>query len=108
MLSREFAGETRELALRYPRNWPVVRVGCYETERFGSLAMLVELGRRNLLGDGHVRHVLAHALAGADNPIGLLNAHRLVEEEMRDKPLAPFIGLAAEIIEEAFVGRQDG
>jgi hypothetical protein len=104
MLSREFAGETRELALRYPRNWPTVRVGCYETERFGNLAALWELGKRNLLGDGHVRHVLAHALAGADNPVALLKAHRLVEEEMQGKPLAAFQALALEVIIDAYAG----
>jgi hypothetical protein len=108
VLRREFAGEERDFALCYPRNWPVVATGSFETDRFGNLATLVELGRRNLLGDGHVRHVLAHALAGADNPVGLLNAYRLVEEEMRDKPLAPFIGLAANVIEDALVGPQDG
>jgi hypothetical protein len=101
---REFAGEERLFQLCTPRNWPVVRVGCFETERFGNLAALWELGKRGLLGDGHVRHVLAHALAGADNPIGLLNAHRLVEEEMRDKPLAPFQALAVEVVIEAYAG----
>jgi hypothetical protein len=104
MLRREFAGEERDFALCTPRNWPTVRVGCYETERFGNLAALWELGKRGLLGDGHVRHVLAHALAGADNPVGLLNAYRVVEEEMRDKPLAAFQALAIEVIIEAYAG----
>lgn len=104
MLRREFAGEARDFALRYPRNWPVVSTGCFETERFGNLAALWELGKRNLLGDGHVRHLLAHALAGADDPVAFYNAVLLVEDEMRDKPLAPYQALVVEIIIDAYAG----
>jgi hypothetical protein len=104
VLRREFAGEERDFGLRYPRNWPVVATGCFETERFGNLAALWELGRRNLLGDGIVRHVLAHALAGADDPVGFYKATLLVDEEMLGKPLAPFQALAIEVIIDAYAG----
>lgn len=104
MVTAEFAGEERQFALRYPRNWPSVTTGCFESERFGNLATLWEVGRRGLLGDGAVRHVLAHALAGADNPLGMLKAHQVVAEEMRDKPLAPFQSLAIQILIDAYAG----
>jgi hypothetical protein len=104
MLRREFAGEEREFALRYPRNWPIVATGCFESERFGNLAQLWELARNTLLGDGRVRHVLAHALAGPDNPVALLQAYRLVQNEMADKPLAPFQALATAVIIDAYTG----
>jgi hypothetical protein len=99
-----FAGEERSFQLRYPRNWPSVAVGCFENERFGNLATLWELAKVGLLGAGHVRHVLAHALAGADNPLAMMKARQIVEEEMRGKPLAAFQALAIEIIIDAYAG----
>lgn len=107
-MQRDFAGEPRTFRLGYPRAWPLVRTGCFETDRWGNLADLWERGRAGLLGDGHVRHVLAHALAGPDDPVALLKAHRLVAEEMADKPLAPFQALAIEIIIDAYAGPADG
>lgn len=92
------------LELRYPRNWPRSAVGCFETERFGNLAELAERAGRVALGAGHVRHVLAHALAGPDDPVALLKAQRLVADEMEGKPLLPFMRLAAEVIVDAFQG----
>jgi len=104
MIEREFAGEKRRFALGYPRNWPRSSVGCFETARFGNLAELWERGRRGLLGDGHVRHVLAHALAGPDDPAALIRAQRMVAEAMAGEPLAEFQALALEIIIDAYAG----
>lgn len=104
MVTADFAGESRQFALRYPRNWPGVAVGCFESERFGNLAALWELGRRGLLGDGHVRHVLAHALAGPDNPLAMLKAQKLVAEEMAGKPLVSYVALAIQIVIDAYAG----
>lgn len=107
MITATFAGEARRFALGTPRNWPTVAVGCFEGERFGNLATLVELARRNLLGDGAVRHVLAHALAGPDNPLGMLRAEQLVRDEMQGKPLAAYLKLVLDVLVDAYVGPAD-
>lgn len=104
MIEREFAGEIRRFELRYPRGWPSSSVGCFETPKMGNLTELADRAGRIALGGDHVRHILAHALAGPDDPVGLLRAQRMVEQEMDGKPLLPFMRIAAEVVVDAFQG----
>jgi hypothetical protein len=102
MISADFAGEIREFELR-----PTQFVGATDFETpHGTLGDLAQLAARGMLGAVHVRHVLAHALAGPDNPLAFYRAQKIVGEELEGKPLAPYISLVTEIITEAFAGQE--
>ena len=101
MIKEVFAGEERTFELR-PSMY-LTGPG-YETKRIGSLGDWALRIREGSLGVIHVQHIISHALAGPDNPVGLLKASNLVQEEMAGKPLAPYLNLATAIVVDAVAG----
>ncbi len=103
MIERVFAGESRQFALRPSRFSHLGPFG-YEGSQHGNLAMLWQQAKSISLPDSAVRHVLAHALAGPDDPAALFRARTIVAEEMDGKPLAVYMALARDVLIEALVG----
>lgn len=99
MIEFQFAGEKREFALKPSRYSRFAKEAGFDS--IGTLAELFKKSSTLSFTDSEVRHLLAHALAGPDNPVKLMKMRELVDEEMDGKPLAPFLALASLLVSDA-------
>jgi len=100
-----FAGVSRQFSLKPSRYSALQRGIGYES--IGSIGELFHRSRALQLGNSECRQIIAHALAGPDDPVGFMLAMEEVDAEMDEKPIANYLPLVADIVVDAFSGLAD-